>query len=65
MKVRKVKARRKPRAAACVPPRIIVEVMSSADVGRLEAADRHLEARIDALHRTFYEFLEVYRRDRR
>lgn len=48
------------------PLRIVVEVVSSADVKRLEARDDDLRAliksqaeKIDGLHRTIYELMEV------
>ncbi len=51
--------------------RIIVELVSSADVRRLEARDEEnraeiarLEKRIEGLHRTIYELLEVLGKSR-
>lgn len=48
------------------PLRIVVEVVSSADVKRLEARDddvreevSRLEAKLEGLHRTIYELLET------
>lgn len=48
------------------PFRIIVEVVSSADVKRLEARDEEnraevarLESKLDGLHRTLYELIET------
>lgn len=48
------------------PIRIVVEVVSSADVKRLEDRDdkikdyvKSLEDRIEGLHRTVYELMEV------
>lgn len=48
------------------PVRIIVEVVSHADVSRLEARDddvmsevRRVEAKLDGLHRTLYEVMEA------
>lgn len=47
--------------------RIVVELVSSADVKRLEARDDdvrneviRLERKVDALHRTMYELLEAF-----
>lgn len=49
------------------PVRIVVELVSSADVKRLEDRDEELRKeisqvmkRIEGLNRTFYEFLEAY-----
>ena len=46
--------------------RIIVEVISHADVARLEARDeelrseiKRLEGKVDGLHRTIYELIEA------
>lgn len=48
------------------PIRIVVEVVSSADVKRLEARDDEvraevskLEGKLEGLHRTIYELLET------
>lgn len=48
------------------PRRIIVEVISAADVARLEGRDEdlrreisRLEGRIEGLHRTIYELMET------
>ena len=48
------------------PIRIVVEVVSSADVKRLEARDEEnraevsrLESKVDGLHRTIYELIET------
>lgn len=48
------------------PLRIVVEVVSSVDVKRLEARDdenraeiARLESKIDGLHRTMYELMEA------
>ena len=48
--------------------RIVVELLSSADVKRLEARDddlrqevARLETRVNAIHQTLYEFMEVFR----
>ena len=48
------------------PIRIVVEVVSSADVKRLEARDEdvlaevsRLEGKLEGLHRTIYELLET------
>lgn len=48
------------------PRRIIVELVSSADVRRLEACDEELrqiiqdqDRRIEGLHRTIYELMET------
>lgn len=48
--------------------RIVIELLSSADVRRLEERDeavreeiRQLEKRFDGLHQTVYELLEVLR----
>lgn len=48
------------------PIRIVVEVVSSADVKRLEACDdeirvevARLESKLDGLHRTIYELIET------
>lgn len=48
------------------PIRIVVEVVSSADVRRLEARDdevlaevSRLEGKLEGLHRTIYELLET------
>lgn len=48
------------------PIRIVVEVVSSADVKRLEARDddvraevARLENKLDGLHRTIYELIET------
>lgn len=48
------------------PRRIIVEVISAADVARLEARDEdlrleisRLEGKVDGLHRTIYELIET------
>ena len=48
------------------PLRIVVEVVSSADVKRLEARDddvraevSRLEGKLEGLHRTIYELLET------
>ena len=48
------------------PIRIVVEVVSSADVKRLEARDddvraevARLEGKLDGLHRTIYELIET------
>lgn len=49
--------------------RIIVEVISHADVARLEARDeelrgeiKRLEDKVDGLHRTIYEILDVIKK---
>ena len=49
------------------PIRIVVEVVSSADVKRLEARDddvraevSRLESKLDGLHRTLYELIETF-----
>lgn len=49
------------------PQRIVVELVSSADVKRLEDADadirsevQRLEQKVDGLHRTLYELLEAF-----
>ena len=49
--------------------RIIVEVISHADVARLEARDeelrseiKRLEGKVDGLHRTIYEILDVIKK---
>ena len=49
-----------------LPTRIVVEVVSSADVKRLEDRDddirsevARLEAKLDGLHRTIYELIET------
>ena len=54
------------------PIRIVVEVISSADVKRLEARDddvreevAQLEAKLDALHRTIYELMETISNSRK
>lgn len=54
------------------PTRIVVELVASADVKRLEEADRHvldevqaLNKRIDALQRMYFECLEIIRDIRR
>ena len=48
------------------PRRIIVELISAADVARLEARDEdlrceisRLEGKVDGLHRTIYELIET------
>lgn len=48
------------------PLRIVVEVVSSADVKRLEARDEDLrsliklqDAKIEGLHRTIYELMDI------
>lgn len=48
------------------PVRVVVELISSADVKRLEDRDedvraevRRLEAKIDGLHRTIYDLMET------
>lgn len=48
------------------PVRIVVEVVSHADVKRLEARDddvlaevRRVESKVDGLHRTIYELMEA------
>lgn len=48
------------------PVRIVVEVVSHADVRRLEARDddvlaevRRVESKVDGLHRTIYELMEA------
>lgn len=48
------------------PIRIVVEVVSSSDVKRLEARDddvraevARLEGKLDGLHRTIYELIET------
>ena len=48
------------------PVRIVVEVVSHADVMRLEARDddvlaevRRVESKVDGLHRTIYELMEA------
>lgn len=48
------------------PVRVVVELISSADVKRLEGRDedvraevRRLEAKIDGLHRTIYDLMET------
>lgn len=48
------------------PPRIVIELLSSADVKRLEARDDaildevdKLEKRIEGLHRQLYEVMEA------
>lgn len=53
------------------PIRVIVEVVSSADVKRLEARDddvlqevRKLENRFEGLHRTIYELMDAISRYR-
>lgn len=47
--------------------RIVVELVSSADVKRLEARDddlrneiKRIEQKVDGLHRTMYELLEAF-----
>lgn len=54
-------------AAGSVPYRVVVELLSSADVLRLEARDDEirkellqLRAENEALRRSFYELLEVF-----
>ena len=54
------------------PTRIVVELVASADVKRLEEADQHvlgevqaLGKRIDALQRMYFECLDVVRDIRR
>lgn len=49
-----------------IPERIVVEVVSHADVARLERRDddtraeiKRLEAKVDGLHRTIYELIET------
>ncbi|MBQ7769329.1 MAG: hypothetical protein IJ403_10695 [Oscillospiraceae bacterium] len=49
-----------------LPIRIVVEVVSSADVKRLEDRDENirsevarLESKLDGLHRTIYELIET------
>lgn len=49
------------------PIRVVVELVSSGDVKRLEDADKELHKEIDnlrrqleGLHRQFYELLEVF-----
>lgn len=49
-----------------LPTRIVVEVVSSADVARLENRDEEirsevarLESKLDGLHRTIYELIET------
>lgn len=49
------------------PTRVVVELVSSADVKRLEDADKDLRKEIadlrrqlEGLHRQFYELLEVF-----
>ena len=49
-----------------LPTRIVVEVVSSADVKRLEDRDEdirsevaRLEGKLDGLHRTIYELIET------
>lgn len=49
-----------------IPERIVVEVVSHADVTRLERRDdetraeiKRLEAKVDGLHRTIYELIET------
>lgn len=49
------------------PPRIIVELMSPADVKRLDDSDedlrrriKALEDRVNGLHRTLYELMEAF-----
>lgn len=49
-----------------LPTRIVVEVVSSADVKRLEDRDEdirsevaRLESKLDGLHRTIYELIET------
>lgn len=49
-----------------IPERIVVEVISHADVERLERRDddnraeiKRLEAKVDGLHRTIYELIET------
>lgn len=49
-----------------IPERIVVEVVSHADVERLERRDdetraeiKRLEAKVDGLHRTIYELIET------
>ena len=51
--------------------KIVVELVQSADVARLEARDeelrkeiKHLEKKIEGLHRTLYESLEAVARIR-
>lgn len=53
--------------AAAVPVRVVVELVSSADVTRLEARDEDLRNELnqlrkenEALRRSFYELLEVF-----
>ena len=48
------------------PMRVVVELVSSADVSRLEARDEELrqiiqeqDRRIEGLHRTIYELMET------
>lgn len=60
-----MRRRRPPRE----PRRIVVEIVSAADVARLQAEDektraeiKALEKRVEGLHRTFYEFLDTFRR---
>lgn len=50
----------------CIPERIVVEVVSHADVERLERRDdeiraeiKRLESKVDGLHRTIYELIET------
>lgn len=49
-----------------IPERIVVEVVSHADVERLERRDdeiraeiKRLESKVDGLHRTIYELIET------
>ena len=49
-----------------IPERIVVEVVSHADVARLEARDedickeiKRVEDKVDGLHRTIYELIET------
>ena len=51
------------------PPRIVVELMSPADVKRLDDSDEELrkqikalEARVEGLHRTLYELMDAFGR---
>lgn len=53
------------------PIRIVVEVVSAADVKRLEGRDedvreevRQLAGRVDGLHRTIYELMEAISKHR-
>lgn len=60
------KAMSDPNLPENIPPRIVVELLSSADVKRLEDRDedlrkeiKQLEQRIEGLHRHIYELMEA------